>query len=646
MKKGFSLAEALITLMIVSLILAAVIPVMSKKQNTVDSMWRYASNNSDIYFANSTSQTAVIGSNTVPASSKGSRIVIVTPKDSSNDTINRSILDFYQTTSTGINNIGRIAFDDPQNYPNASYNVAVGAGTLLKNTTGHTNTAIGSAAMANNTTGCRNTAIGHSSQDHTTEGSYNTSLGSNSLGSANAAILNTGSYNTSIGSSTMRGNTTGYGNTTVGYAGLFTNSTGASNNAIGQYSMNMNTSGNNNVAVGSWALYSNTTGGGDVAIGNGSLYENKTGDLNVGVGIDSLRVLNSGTRNVAIGATALSGVKTGSDNIGIGLHTMLYSEAGNNNTAIGIGAMRDSKIGDHNTGVGWGSMIQRTGGSANVGLGSYTLAGVNSTGNNNTAVGYGAGWGIGGGSGNLCLGYMAGPTSDQNNKLYIDSIQTNTPLIFGDFNSRYVTINPTSGLGPITFGDTTYADMSFTGGSDSWFWFNNTGASNGATSIAYRSTPVFTVYNSGAATWSQGGYSSSDKRWKKNITPLQGSLEKISKLQGVNYYWKKKEFPKMPFNNKKQIGLIAQEVEKVYPELIFTTNDGYKYVDYGKLAPILIEGMKEIYHKLTAITLRVTNLENKISKLEKENKELKQKLSNQSIEIKDINKKLAKAGIK
>lgn len=88
----------------------------------------------------------------------------------------------------------------------------------------------------------------------------------------------------------------------------------------------------------------------------------------------------------------------------------------------------------------------------------------------------------------------------------------------------------------------------------------------------------------------------SDVRYKKNIKPLEGSLDKITKLKGYNYEWKKDEFPKKNFKGGTDIGLIAQEVEKVYPEVVYTANDEMqsKSIDYSKLVPALIESIKEL----------------------------------------------------
>ncbi len=90
-----------------------------------------------------------------------------------------------------------------------------------------------------------------------------------------------------------------------------------------------------------------------------------------------------------------------------------------------------------------------------------------------------------------------------------------------------------------------------------------------------------------------GGTCSSDMRWKRNITTLDNTLDNILKLRGVSYYWRTQEFPDRDFENDKQIGVIAQEVEKIYPELIHTDNDGYKSMDYMSLSAVLLEATKQ-----------------------------------------------------
>jgi Chaperone of endosialidase/Head domain of trimeric autotransporter adhesin len=87
--------------------------------------------------------------------------------------------------------------------------------------------------------------------------------------------------------------------------------------------------------------------------------------------------------------------------------------------------------------------------------------------------------------------------------------------------------------------------------------------------------------------------SCSDIRYKKDFVPVNGSLSSVLALNGIYYYWKKDEFPDMQFNDKRQLGFSAQEVEKLFPEIVMTDTNGYKSVDYGRLTPVLVEAVKE-----------------------------------------------------
>ena len=86
----------------------------------------------------------------------------------------------------------------------------------------------------------------------------------------------------------------------------------------------------------------------------------------------------------------------------------------------------------------------------------------------------------------------------------------------------------------------------------------------------------------------------SDVRFKENITTLSNALDKVKSLRGVNYLWKTEEFPEKGFVEGKQLGVIAQEVEKVIPEVVITDAKGYKSVEYSKMVALLIEGMKDL----------------------------------------------------
>jgi len=84
-------------------------------------------------------------------------------------------------------------------------------------------------------------------------------------------------------------------------------------------------------------------------------------------------------------------------------------------------------------------------------------------------------------------------------------------------------------------------------------------------------------------------YASSDVRFKDNLSKIQSPIEKIYKLTGYEFDWNTNQ----PTHQGHDIGVVAQEVEKVLPEVVMTREDGYKAVKYEKLVPVLIEAIKE-----------------------------------------------------
>ncbi len=106
----------------------------------------------------------------------------------------------------------------------------------------------------------------------------------------------------------------------------------------------------------------------------------------------------------------------------------------------------------------------------------------------------------------------------------------------------------------------------------------------------------------------------SDIRWKKNVQSLPNSLDVVTRLRGVSYEWRRDEFADMNFHEGKHVGLIAQEVEEVIPEVVNTAPDGYKSVEYANLVAVLIEAVKEQQKiieeqnsKIAAIEARIGN---------------------------------------
>nr|MBN2278765.1 tail fiber domain-containing protein [candidate division Zixibacteria bacterium] len=99
-----------------------------------------------------------------------------------------------------------------------------------------------------------------------------------------------------------------------------------------------------------------------------------------------------------------------------------------------------------------------------------------------------------------------------------------------------------------------------------------------------------------------------DPCYKENIQTISCALAEIDKLRGVSFKWKKDKYPEHEFDDKPQLGLIAQEVKEVFPELVMQDNDGYCSVDYVKLTPVLIEAVKELKIENDALKVRLTHL--------------------------------------
>ena len=100
----------------------------------------------------------------------------------------------------------------------------------------------------------------------------------------------------------------------------------------------------------------------------------------------------------------------------------------------------------------------------------------------------------------------------------------------------------------------------------------------------------------------------SDKRLKKNIEKIQNPLEKLDKINGYTFDWI--ENKEIHNHSNKDIGVIAQEIEEVLPELTITRDNGYKAVKYDKLTALLIECVK-------SQQIQIQNLEKQIAKLSK-----------------------------
>jgi hypothetical protein len=103
-------------------------------------------------------------------------------------------------------------------------------------------------------------------------------------------------------------------------------------------------------------------------------------------------------------------------------------------------------------------------------------------------------------------------------------------------------------------------------------------------------------------------YYNSDRRYKSDISPLQSPLENLLKISGYRYFNK--------LQGRTDIGVIAQEVEKVYPEIVQTDKDGYKSISYGNLVAPIIEAIRELSEKIDNLFALYISQQAKIDSLE------------------------------
>lgn len=114
----------------------------------------------------------------------------------------------------------------------------------------------------------------------------------------------------------------------------------------------------------------------------------------------------------------------------------------------------------------------------------------------------------------------------------------------------------------------------------------------------------------------------SDIRFKEKISTIDNASAKIKALRGVYFYWKLSQYPERNFESSRQIGLIAQETEKIIPEVVHTDNEGFKSIEYAKLVALLIEAVNELEAEKAALEIKMQLLEQNNTELSKQLNEI------------------------
>ena len=164
-------------------------------------------------------------------------------------------------------------------------------------------------------------------------------------------------------------------------------------------------------------------------------------------------------------------------------------------------------------------------------------------------------------------------------------------------------------------GDTTYDNINLKK-------FNSLGINDDATSTKINITntglgigvsPSTELHVSGNifATGNITAYYSSDIRLKDNVRPIEDSLFKLSKLRGVEFDWNEKAH-ELDIQKGHDVGLIAQEVEEVLPEVVVTRDDGFKAVRYDRVVSLLVQGINDKQKKIKDLKSDIIELKKRL----------------------------------
>ncbi len=163
-------------------------------------------------------------------------------------------------------------------------------------------------------------------------------------------------------------------------------------------------------------------------------------------------------------------------------------------------------------------------------------------------------------------------------------------------------------------------------------WTNNSEKvriiSNGNMGVG-ETAPTYKLHVNGQVAGSAAFVNTSDERYKRNIRSIssveESALEKVLRLNGVYFDWRSDEFPEKEFQQGRDVGVIAQNVDDVFPEAVVRDDQGYLSVAYAKLVGPLIEAVKEVYQKVLGHDDVIENQGREIDSLKEELDEVKSK---------------------
>ncbi len=447
--------------------------------------------------------------------------------------------------------VGSISGNDWDRDSIGDYSFASGNNTQAK---GNSSTSMGSFSTAS---GDYSVAIGKSAAS----GDYSVAIGKSTASKDYSVALGmaiaSGDYSVALGKSTASGNySTAIGNSTA-FGGSST-AMGGGTKAIGDYSTSM---GYNTSASGLYSTsignYSTASGYASTAMGNYT-----TASVYASTAMGSYTTA-SGYASTAMGSNSIA---SNSYSTAIGYNTIAKSVY-----CLSIGMNNDTS---DNPGLGSSAATDRI---FQIGNGfSYRSNALTILRNGNIGVG--------------------------NNNAPARPVSF--PAVLGEKILLYPGANGEVGIG--VYGNELRLHCDNPGSIVSFGTQDNAG--NFTQAGRFQINGAYALYVNGSI-WANGTTYASDERYKQNITAIQSPVQKLMQINGVEYDMKITEFPKNNFPAKRQIGLLAQNVEKVVPEAV-NELDGYKGVDYAKLVPLLIEAVKEQQHQIEDLKATVKKLSN------------------------------------
>ena len=622
----------MVVMLILSIIMAAMAPVMTtRNKSDYSSPWRYSpSNSSDAYFGVGDSQVALLGQADVGDAERDTKLLIRTAAGSGFS---------HLLFKTGDTVVGRLYLDESNLFlsntsPNGTHNTTIGVDAFMNNTSGGDNTVLGYNSLTSNRTGSGNVAIGSNALQNNTTGQYNIAIGADSnIGNLPEGLSNTisigynssstGSGSLSIGDSSsstsnsstalgFRAQARGERSIALGSETIASNkysiAIGDESETYGDYSLALGpyltkAYGENSIAIGNETHAGTVSGSGSnsIVIGSGSscsstdtLIMGNSSSSNVSnsiiLGNDSSIDTNSGDTILIGRGSSITGSSGQSIVIGTGV-----SVDGGSAIAIGSSGWNDSTNSPRPTEASSQSIAIGDGAVA-TGLNSIALgSATNARGENNIAIGFKA-CENSTGTNVVCIGPHSGPSSSSNsysNTIYLGN-ENSTVYIPGD-----LVVGGTSVLGADSKSSRVYVRA------DGWFDEYVYPMVLGGDPLAI-SKSFGTSINPGEYEANNGAKYSSDRRLKYVGKESSAGLDKIRQLKVFNYTFKKDE-KKTP-----HVGVIAQDLQKVFPDAVKKGVDGFLTIRMEDMFYAVINAIKE--------------LDSRVTKLEKENQELKARI--------------------